>query len=100
MGKNRLHPVYHTSFLKPYYSREKTTIDTPVPVVLGDDSEGFLVEAIIGKRTLKGVVQYQVKWLGTSEVTWEKLDNLFQVSGLIDEYESTQQKKKTKKKNL
>ena len=94
MGKLQLHPVFHTSFLKPYNSRDDSVVDTPVEVALGDGSEGYLVEAIIGKRRRRGITEYRVKWLGTSEITWEPMDNLFQVSGLITEFESKQKHSK------
>ena len=85
MGNIQLHNVYHTSSLKPYYSKTNT-IDQPVQVVLSNGEEGYIVEKILNERRRRGVQQYQVKWLGTSEITWEPLENLLQVQGLIEEY--------------
>ncbi|POM63510.1 Hypothetical protein PHPALM_21081 [Phytophthora palmivora] len=57
-------------------------------VVLADGSEGQLVEAVIGHRKYKGKPQYKIWWLGESkkDATWEPVDNLKQIPGLIDLY--------------
>jgi hypothetical protein len=43
-----------------------------------DAEEEFVVEAICGARTRKGVPQFEVKWLGfpSSDNTWEPEENL------------------------
>ena len=89
MGKVKLHTSYHTSKLKPYYQK-KNTVDQPIEVCLEDGEQGFIVEKIIGKRMRKKKLQYQVKWLGTSETTWEPVENLQQVLGLVEEFEIKQ----------
>ncbi|GMF37349.1 unnamed protein product [Phytophthora fragariaefolia] len=57
-------------------------------VVLGNGTEGQLVEAVIGHRKYKGKPQYKIWWLGESkaEATWEPVENLNQAPRLIDLY--------------
>ena len=51
--------------------------------------EEYEVEAIVGKRVKRGIVQYRVKWRGydVSENTWEPVSNLRNCVDLIREYE-------------
>ena len=66
-----------------------------------DSSSVFNVENIIGKRTLKGITQYLVKWEGydQSQATWEPAKGLANVKKEIKKFEETQaQKAQTKKK--
>ncbi|POM74119.1 Hypothetical protein PHPALM_8966 [Phytophthora palmivora] len=83
----KLHPVFHTSLLKPYRKDPKRRQKVN-KVVLTDGSEGQLVEAVIGHRKYKGKPQYKIWWLGESkkDATWEPVDNLKQIPGLINLY--------------
>ena len=47
MGKLQLHPVFHTSFLKPYNSRDDSAVDTPVEVALEMDQKDFLSKLLL-----------------------------------------------------
>ena len=98
MGNVRLYNVYHTSKLKPFYAKTNT-IEQPVEVLLADGDQGYIVEKIIGRRIRRKKLQYQVKWLGTPETTWEPADNLTQVLGLIEEFEITSATKKKTSNN-
>ncbi|OWZ20261.1 Retrotransposon protein, Ty3-gypsy subclass, partial [Phytophthora megakarya] len=83
----KLHPVFHTSLLKPY--RKDTARTQKVnKVVLADGTEGQLVEAVINHRKYKGKPQYKIWWLGETkkDATWEPIENLNQIPGLIDLY--------------
>ena len=53
-------------------------------------SEEYPVEKIIGKRTIKGKVEYKVKWDGypMDQCTWEPLRNLENVREMVEEYEN------------
>ncbi|ETO63861.1 hypothetical protein F444_18515 [Phytophthora nicotianae P1976] len=89
----KLHPVFHTSLLKPYrkdYKRRQKVNK----VVLADGSEGHLVEAVIGHRNYKGKPQYKIWWLGETkkDATWEPVENLTQIPGLIDLYWKSKKK--------
>ena len=44
------------------------------------------VESIIGYRVHKGKEKYLVKWEGTSETTWEPIENLFNCMDLVADY--------------
>ena len=55
------HNVVHTTLLKPFRRRnERQDIDE-------DEAEVCEVEEIVNARTLKGVVQYRVRWAGCTE---------------------------------
>ncbi|GMF27780.1 unnamed protein product [Phytophthora fragariaefolia] len=83
----KLHPVFHTSLLKPYRKDPKRRQQVN-KVVLAGGTEGQLVEAAIGHRKYKGKPQYKIWWLGESkaQATWEPVENLNQIPGLIDLY--------------
>jgi hypothetical protein len=67
----KIHPIVHISLLKPT-SNPETTED----VTASDDV--YEVEAIKGKRTRHGIVEYLVKWTGYGDMenTWEPVKNL------------------------
>lgn len=54
------------------------------------DQDLYIVEKIIGKKTVKDKVFFKVKWLGYSEqeCTWEKRSHLRYVPALVEEFES------------
>ena len=53
------------------------------------EGEYFTIEKIIGKRIIKGKVEYKIKWEGYSmaECTWEPIENLATAKELVEEYE-------------
>lgn len=53
-----------------------TATSDPAPVVNDDGDEEWEVERILGKRTKHRKVEYQVKWSGYDEPTWEPASNL------------------------
>mgnify|MGYP006280086663 CR=1 FL=1 len=77
----KIHPVFHISKLQRFHSnpfplpRDSTR---PPPVQVTDGQPEYLVEAIVGKKLVNGVVKYEVKWQGypDSENTFEPLDHL------------------------
>jgi len=48
----------------------------------------FEVERVLGRALIDDRVHYQVKWLGSDELTWEPIENLQGVSWMIDEFEA------------
>ncbi|GMF43534.1 unnamed protein product [Phytophthora fragariaefolia] len=56
--------------------------------VFADGTEGQLVEAVIGHQKYTVKPQYKIRWLVESkaEATWEPVENLNQIPGLIDLY--------------
>ncbi|POM75919.1 Hypothetical protein PHPALM_6912 [Phytophthora palmivora] len=91
----QLHPVFHTSPLKPYRKDPKRRQKVN-KVVLADGSKGQLVEGVIEHRKYKGKTQYKIWWLGESQkdATWEPVDNLKQIPGLNDLYWKSKKGKK------
>ncbi|KAF1333397.1 Retrovirus polyprotein, partial [Globisporangium splendens] len=89
----KLHPVFHTSLLKPYQKDDKRTQEVR-KVILADGSEGQLVKTVIGHRKRKSHMQYKIWWLGETKepATWVPIDNLKQVQGHIDLYWDAQKK--------
>lgn len=83
----RLHPVFHTSLLKAYVRDEKRTQEIP-KVILADGSEGQLIHKVLDHRKRRGKDQYKIQWLGETEkqATWEPVEDLKQIPGLIEEY--------------
>jgi len=57
----------------PEPRKSKKTKTEPTVVAPGDEPDVYEVEAIVGKRTVKGRIQYQIKWQGWDESTntWE-----------------------------
>lgn len=88
----QLHPVFNTSSFKPY--EQPSRHSQPQAVVLRDGSVGQLVEAITGKRKRLGDTQFQVRWVGEATPTWEPVENLHQVTGLIHDFERTKRRKR------
>jgi hypothetical protein len=59
---------------------------------LPDGTEGELVEKIVGKRTRKGQIEYQVKWVSQTKLTWEPKSHLETVQGLTKRYEQDEER--------
>lgn len=59
-----------------------------------DGSEGFEVEKILKKRTVRGKVEYLLKWKGFGEedLTWEEAKNVG-CPDLVDAFERQLEKK-------
>jgi hypothetical protein len=93
MGK--VHPVFHSSVLKPYL-RSGAYQPPPPPELMEDGELEFQVEAVLDYRerkvggSRKTVPEYLVKWLGYSHEhnTWEPLANLTHCEELIAEYQA------------
>ena len=64
------------------------------------DSE-YEIDKIVGKRIIKGIVEYKVKWLGYDETqsTWEPIKHLINAKEAINEYENYLKMIKSIKKN-
>jgi hypothetical protein len=57
--------------------------------------EEYIVEKVLNKRKVDGVIEYLIKWEGyeTEESTWEPIDNLKNIMNLIQDYENKEKKK-------
>lgn len=89
---SRIHPVFHASLLKPYFS--DGPYQPPPPVILQDGSEEFEVETILSHRdrnvprSSRMVREYLIKWRGYEHEhnTWEPATNLTNCAELLNEY--------------
>jgi hypothetical protein len=68
----KIHPIFHISLLT------RTKNPATDKNIEAFDIEEYDVDAIIGKRTKRGITEYLVKWTGygEDESTWEKVSNL------------------------
>ena len=92
-GWLKLHPVFHVNQLSPYRDNGLAKPPPPDSVVV-DGEEEYEVEAIVGHKTTRGGIRYQIKWKGYSsaENTWEPESAL-----IPNAKEILQQYKKAKK---
>jgi hypothetical protein len=71
----RIHPVFHTSQLRPVNGNP---IQEAAVTLEGDGEPEYEVERVLGERKVHGKVQYLVKWRGYGEWenSWEPKENL------------------------
>ena len=97
----RLHPVFHTSLLKPFQKDSNSArIQRTKEVILPDGATGYLIDKIIGYKTIKGIEYYKIRWQGytAKDDTWEPWSNIQTVA----EYHRDQywlHKRRTQTKN-
>ena len=91
----KVHPVFHACFLTPYKENDThgPNYTRPPPDLINGEEE-YEVEAIVGHKTTRGGIRYQIKWKGYSsaENTWEPESAL-----IPNANEILQQYKKAKK---
>ena len=81
--------VYHRSKLRKYHrtSRPNERVNVPPqPLEFIDGYVIFEVDAILNHRILRGKRQYQLRWKGTSETSWEDEVNLAGCVALLRQY--------------
>jgi hypothetical protein len=86
---SKIHPVFHISLLEPAPKNAKIAEN----VEINDDTEQeYEVEQILNDKRVSGKPYYLVKWkgYGTSENTWEPIENLTNCAALIRQYSRTQ----------
>jgi hypothetical protein len=82
----RIHNVFHVCRLSAAASDPfPGQVIPPSPPVEVDGDEEWIVERIVDSKTRYGAVQYQVKWLGYEEPTWEPFRNIQDLEAL-DEF--------------
>jgi hypothetical protein len=95
--RNRVHPVFHVSLLKKYYSKSSEFSSRQQQgqdiVDIEADEKEYEVDTIIGQRINKDKqVEYLVTWKGydESEATWESADNVNDLEAM-DQFEKALQ---------
>ena len=61
-----------------------------LPAVGTAGAEQYVVETVTGKRRVGSAVEYQVRWRGYDDLTWEPAANLHQAQQAIDGFEEVQ----------
>ena len=93
----KLHPVFHTSKLKPYIKDYSKSRENNIgSVILAEGDEGYLVEKIMNVRGRGKNKKYLIKWIGyaDSENSWEPAHSFAHLPDLIKEFENTRKKSK------
>ena len=67
-------------------------------MVKGVSDYEFVVEKVLGKKKIRGVVHYKIKWMGypIKDATWEPTENLLKCKYLLNEFEEKLRKKKNR----
>ena len=77
---SRLHPVFHTSLLKPYKADPSNSrrVILPPPILPLDGEKGWIIEQILDVRKKGNGHQYLIKWegFGDEDNTWETRTSL------------------------
>jgi hypothetical protein len=69
-GSMPVHPVFHTSVLKPYVQRDGDAEALPGPIQLDETdvtAERYEVETLLKRKKHRNQIQYLVKWKGWPE---------------------------------
>ncbi|OWY96119.1 hypothetical protein PHMEG_00033699 [Phytophthora megakarya] len=82
----KLRHVFNPGSLKPY--KQPARLSRPQAVIFHDGTVGQIVEVVLKKRQRKGNTQYLIRWVGEVKATWEPLEDLHPVTGLIKAFEA------------
>jgi hypothetical protein len=91
----RIHPVFHVSLLKPYNvpAAQQDSNDKRGPIF--EDDKYWEVETLVGKRVIRGVTEYLVRWegYGPEDDTWLRPADI--TPDLIKAYNASQHSEDT-----
>lgn len=85
----KVHPVFHVDLLERFHPDPiPGRSPKPLPPVVVDGEEEFIVESVLDSRLFKGQLQYFVHWKNypVSERTWEPAQNLTNAADLVKEF--------------
>jgi hypothetical protein len=90
-----IHPIINIESVKRY-ERDANVAPPPAPIIDDKGRETFLIEKVIGLRTLRGRKQCRVRWLGygPEHDSWEPMRNI--AKEFVDAYRATLPKPKTR----
>lgn len=99
----RIYKVFKSNkpYSKPYYYvhrnnhwhtdklyREDLQVVNNIEIPVQTPKDQYNIKEIIGKKTVKGKVFYQVQWIGYKEPTWEPASNLLlDIPKVVERYE-------------
>ncbi|KAF1315780.1 reverse transcriptase, partial [Globisporangium splendens] len=93
----KIHPIFHTSLLKPYQKDDKRKQQTSKALLADGTSEGQLVRAVIDYRTRQGKEEYKIHWLGLiEEYRNSKREDLLLKGGRVTESAANQRGRRTR----
>jgi transposase InsO family protein len=85
----RLHPVFHTSLLKPYFTADQTVTHV-LPALADEDPEVYEVQAILNHKFVGHPrrLVFHIFWKGypIEEATWEPPESLSGCAELLQAY--------------
>ena len=85
----KIHPVFHVDLLEKFRPDPiPGRTPRPLPPVIVDGEEEFVVESILDSRLFKGKLQYFVHWKDypVSDRTWEPAQNVANAPDLVTQF--------------
>ena len=83
----KVHPVYHVSLLEP------ATLDPllgllqpPPPPVIIDEEPEWKVDEIVNPKFMGKTLQYLIRWVNYSDLTWEPSTMLTNVLSVVKKF--------------
>ena len=87
----RMHNVFHVSKVKPFHETARFgNRGAPPPFDMIDGEQEYEVEALIGRKDVRGRRYYLVKWVGLDhcEDMWIRREHLNNAMDLVTEYDA------------
>ena len=84
-----IHPVFHSSLLKPYQGNTIPNRATPPPPLIElEDGPEYEVASILDSKIVRNKLYYLVDCLGysPSEHTWEPVENVANARALLEDF--------------
>ena len=85
-NKWKIHDIFHATLLTPYQENgtHGPNYTQPPPNIVDNEPE-WEVERIIRHKGTKNI-QYEIKWKGYEETSWEPKDNLSNTQEILEDY--------------
>lgn len=85
----KIYPVFHVNLLEPYLpDKIKGRKPQPMPPVVIDDHQEFVVESVLDSRIVRNKLQYLIHWKGYTSMdrTWEPEINIKNCAKMISQF--------------